>query len=212
MTAGQRGLLIAFEGGDGSGKTTQAKLLAKRLDAVLTQQAGGTEFGQRLRAIALSPEAAGLSLKAEALLFMTDRAEHVAKVVAPALTSGHSVVSDRWAYSSMAYQGYARGLNLDELRHISDWAMDGLWPDIVVFIDVPLEVGAQRQATRHGDQDHYELAGSDFQRLLVNGYRQMAADEPERWITVDGQGGVEEVEQRVWAAISPRLERAKLHS
>lgn len=210
MTVGQRGLLIAFEGGDGSGKTTQAALLAKRLDAVLTQQAGGTEFGKRLRAIALSPEAADLSLKAEALLFMTDRAEHVAKVVAPALASGRDVVSDRWAYSSMAYQGYGRGLDLEELRHISDWAMDGLWPDVVVFIDVPLEVGAQRQNSRNADQDHYELAGSDFQRLLVDGYHKMAAAEPGQWIIVDGQGAVEEVEQRVWDAISSRLERARL--
>lgn len=206
----QRGLLVAFEGGDGSGKSTQTALLAERIGAVVTRQAGGTPFGKRLREITLDPQATELSLKAEALLYMTDRAEHVNKVVMPALSGGRHVVSDRWAYSSLVYQGYGRGLNVDELRQVGNWAMDGLWPDVVILLDIPLEVGAARLAARNAEQDHYELAGAELQKAVVNGYHELAAAEPARWLIVDGQGEVEDIAARVWAAIEPRLSDDKI--
>jgi dTMP kinase len=198
-------MLIAFEGGDGSGKSTQAAIAAARLGAVLTRQAGGTPFGERLRAILLDPETAGVSLRAEALLFMADRAEHIDKVVEPALRDGKHVVSDRWAYSSFVYQGYGRGLNIEELRSLSDWAMNGLWPDLVVFLDIPLEAGTSRVTDRNGQQDQYELEGAQLQERVVNGYRELAAADPERWRVVDGIGSIEEVAARVWSVLEPAL-------
>jgi dTMP kinase len=201
----KRGLLIAFEGGDGSGKSTQAAIAAERLGGVLTRQAGGTPFGARLRTIALEPAAAELSLRAEALLYMTDRAEHVQKVVEPALADGFHVISDRWAYSSFVYQGYGRGLDVGELRHIADWAMSGLWPDIVILLDIPLDVGAERRIERGAEEDHYELAGAELQRRVVGGYRDLAAADPDRWTIVDGTGDVDDVAARVWEVIEPHL-------
>jgi len=197
------GILIAFEGGDGSGKSTQARLLANRLNALLTRQAGGTPFGERLREIILESDSAHLSQRAEAFLFMADRAEQVDKVVGPALAAGRHVVSDRWAYSSLVYQGYGRGLDVEELKHISDWAMCGLWPDVVVLLDIPLDVGAGRRDLRDAEQDHYELAGSELQTQVIAGYRELADSDPHRWRVVNGQGSIEEVSARVWDAVAP---------
>lgn len=201
----RRGTLIAFEGSDGSGKSTQAALLAGRLDAVLTRQAGGTPFGERIRTITLEWESAHLSQRTEALLYMADRAEHVDKVVNPALSEGRHVISDRWAYSSLVYQGYGRGLDIEELRHISDWAMKGRWPDVVILLDVPAEVGVQRRAAR-SINDHYEASGEALQSRVVEGYRTLAAADPERWSVVDGTGTVEDVAERIWKVVEPSLD------
>lgn len=201
----RKGLLIAFEGADGSGKSTQAALAAERLKAVLTRQAGGTPFGQKVRDLVLHVDSASLSTRAEALLFMADRAEQVEKVVAPALQAGDMVVSDRWAYSSIAYQGYGRGLDVDELFRISDWAMNGLWPDLVVFLDVPANAGAERVEDRAATKDHYELEGINLQNRVIHGYRDMALKEPERWRVVDGTGTIDEVHARVWTVIEQAL-------
>jgi len=191
-----RGAFIAFEGGDGSGKSTQAALAAERWDAVLTRQAGGTPLGEQIRALTLHPDSADLSLRAEALLYMADRAEHVDRLVMPALEAGRHVVTDRYAYSSLAYQGYGRGLDITELRHISDWAVAGLWPDLVVLIDVPVEVGARRLAHRANEADHYEALGLDLQHRVRGGYRELASADPGRWRVVDGVGSIDEVAGR----------------
>lgn len=206
------GLLIAFEGGDGSGKSTQSRLLAERLGppTVLTRQAGGTPFGQRIRALTLEPAAAGLSVRAEAMLYLADRAEHVHQVVSPALAAGHHVVSDRWAYSTLAYQGWGRGLDADELKRMCDWAALGVWPDLVVLLDVPLALGSARVAAE-GELDHYEEAGDVLQQRVVEGYREMAAAEPDRWRVVDGTGTPSDVAARVWAVVEPVLQGAKLN-
>lgn len=193
--------LIAVEGGDGCGKSTQASLLANELNALLTRQPGGTAFGAKLREILLDKSTQGLSSRAEAMLFMADRAEHVDKVIRPALASGKSVVSDRWAYSSLVYQGYGRGLSVDDLVHISDWAMDGLWPDIVVLLDIPLDVAASRQGIRGDELDRFEAEGDALQRDVVRGYRDLAAHDPQRWRVVDGTGSVEAVFARVCEAV-----------
>ena len=201
-----RGMLIAFEGGDGSGKSTQAKLLADRIGARLTRQAGGTDFGARVRALTLDSTSAHISPRAEAMLYMADRAEHVHELVRPTLEEGRHVVSDRWAYASLAYQGYGRGLDVEELRHIADWSMDGLWPDLVVMLDVPIDTGLSR--VHSGDEiDHYELAGEALQRRVIDGYRTLASADPEHWCVVDGVGSIEEVAARVWEAVLPALER-----
>jgi len=195
------GRFVAFEGGEACGKSTQAARLADRIGAVLTREPGGTPAGAALRAVLLDPTT-NLADRAEALLIAADRAQHVAEVVRPELAAGRHVVTDRYIGSSLAYQGYGRGLPLDEVRSLSEWATGGLWPDVVLLLDVPLDVAAYRQA---GTPDRLEAAGVDFHRRVVEGFRSLAAAEPERWVVVDGSPDVDEVEKAVWSAVTERL-------
>jgi dTMP kinase len=188
---------IAFEGGEGSGKSTQAALLAARLGAVLTHEPGGTEVGARLRAIVLDSPVV-MEARAEALLMVADRAQHVAEVIRPALDAGRDVVSDRFTGSTLAYQGYGRGLPVEELTLLSRWATGGLEPDVVVLLDVPAEVAAARMRRT---LDRMEAAGSEFHRRVVEGYRALAAADPDRWRVVDGSGTVDDVEALVLKAL-----------
>jgi dTMP kinase len=142
---------------------------------------------------------------AEALITAADRAQHIAHVVRPALAAGRSVVSDRSVYSTLGYQGYGRGLDLDELRHINDWAITGLWPHHVVLLDAPTEVLATRLRDRQ--LDRFELAGDDFHERVAAGFRKMAANDPEHWTVVDADGDAATVARRVRAAIDPLLAR-----
>jgi dTMP kinase len=189
-----------FEGGEGSGKSTQAALLAARLGATLTREPGGTEWGRRVRALVLDTDV-GIPLdpRAEALLMAADRAQHVAEVIRPALERGLDVVSDRFTGSTLAYQGFARGLPVPELARLSAWATGGLEPDLVLLLDVPAELAATR---RKAAADRMEAAGDDFHRRVADGYRALAAADPGRWRVVDGSGSVAEVEALVLAALS----------
>lgn len=205
----RRGLLIAFEGGDGSGKTTQAALAADRLGAVLTRQAGGTPLGVKIRELTLDPTTAHVSQRAEALLYMADRAEHVDELIEPTLQSGRTVVTDRYAYSTMAYQGYGKGLDVEELHRISEWAVRGIWPDLVILIEVPLEVGTDRLVGRGQEADHYEASGTEFQQRVIDGYRAFADADPRRWRVIDGRGSIEEVGDRVWSVLMPLLDASE---
>lgn len=191
------GRWIAFEGGEGSGKSTQARLLADRLDAVLTREPGGTPVGTRIREILLDASSAGLDDRAEALLMAADRAQHVAQVVRPALAAGRDVVSDRSAYSSLAYQGHGRGLGVEEVRQVCAWATAGAWPDIAILLDVPADVRADRMKD---PPDRLEAAGASFHERVAAGFRALAAEDPARWVVVDGSGPVDEVASRVGAA------------
>jgi dTMP kinase len=192
---------LAFEGGEACGKSTQAARLAARLGAVLTREPGGTPLGARLRAVLLDPESR-VGDRAEALLMAADRAQHVAEVIRPELDAGRHVVTDRYAGSSLAYQGFGRGLPLDEVRRLSDWASVGLWPDLTVLLDVPLELAAARQAG--GRPDRLESAGDAFHRRVTDGFRSLAAEDRNRWVVVDGTLGIDEVEQMIWAAVTER--------
>jgi dTMP kinase len=199
-----RGLLIALEGPEGSGKSTQAGLLADRLGAVLTREPGGTALGEQIRSLLLDPSLSSLDPRAEALLLAADRAQHVATLVRPALEAGRHVVSDRFSPSSLAYQGLGRGLDVEELRRLSAWASGDLWPDLVVLVDVPPEVA---QARVEG-ADRFEREDPAFHRRVAEGYRRLAGDDPGRWRVVDGVGTVEEVAARVWSAIQGALAEA----
>lgn len=190
---------IAFEGGEGSGKSTQAERLAARLDAVLTREPGGTAIGARLRELLLDPSTVDLDPRAEALLMAADRAQHRAEVIVPALASGRHVVSDRSVYSSLAYQGGGRGLDLDTVRSVSAWALDGSWPDLVVFLDLDEALAAQRLAGRA--LDRFELEDAGFTARLRSTFLDLAAEEPERWVTVAADGAVDEVGDAVDAAV-----------
>jgi dTMP kinase len=193
---------IAFEGAEACGKSTQAALLANRLDAVLTRETGGTSVGARLREILHDNAVTNLTARAEALMTAADRAQHIAEVVAPALDAGRSVVSDRSLYSTLAYQGFGRELPVEELKQINDWAIAGRWPQLVVFLDTPDELIAERLRDR--DLDRFEAAGDAFHQRVIDGFRTMAEIEPERWITIDGQGTIAAVEAAIASALAER--------
>ena len=198
MSAGR---WIALEGGEGSGKSTQARRLADAIGAVHTREPGGTKVGLRIREVLLDPSVLALDARAEALLMAADRAEHVASVVGPALAMGRTVVSDRSAWSSLAYQGYGRGLDLEELRRLSDWAMDGRWPDLAVLVDVPADEAGARLAASGRPADRLEAEGDGFHSRVREGFSALAAASPQRWIVVDGTGSEEVVAARVLAAV-----------
>ncbi len=198
----REGRFVAIEGGEASGKSTQARILAERLGAVLTREPGGTAIGARIRDLVLDPDVGGLTDRAEALLMAADRAQHVAELVGPALASGRDVVTDRFLGSSLAYQGFGRGLPVEEVRRLSLWAAAGLEPDVVVLLDVPESVAGARLAVA---RDRLEAAGPAFHRAVADGYRALAAAAPERWVVVDGTGEVGAVAAAVHAAVQTRL-------
>jgi dTMP kinase len=198
-----RGRFIAFEGGEACGKSTQAALLADALGAVLTREPGGTDIGARLRALVLDPSTEGLSPRAEALVMAADRAQHVAEVVEPALAAGRHVVTDRYAGSSIAYQGYGRGLPVDEIARLSDWAAAGTRPDLVVLLDVaPTVADARLGAAR----DRMEAEPAEFHAAVLAGFRAQAAADPDRWAVLDGEGTIDEVAAAVGAVVRERLD------
>lgn len=195
------GRFIALEGGEGCGKSTQARRLADHLEALLTREPGGTPAGERLRDIVLDPATGELDFRAEVLLIAAARADHVAQVIRPALAAGQDVVCDRYVASSLAYQGHGRGLPVDEVALVNDWGTGGLRPDLTILIDVPEEVAAERMGT---DLDRLEAVGDGFHQRVADGYRTLAADDPS-WVVVDGSGGVEDVFALVLAAVQARV-------
>lgn len=193
---------IVFEGGEASGKSTQAIRLARRLGALHTREPGGTAIGAALRELLLDARTTGLDDRAEAMLMAADRAQHVAEVIRPALAAGRHVVSDRYIGSTLAYQGFGRGLAVSELRRLSAWAADDLWPDLIVLLDVPLDVGRGRLGS---EPDRLEAAGEEFHDRVTRGYRALAATDTDRWVVVDGTRSPDDVAEAVWQAVVSRL-------
>ncbi len=193
---------IAFEGGEGSGKSTQAEILAKRIGATLTREPGGTELGQELRRLLLNP-GAPVGARAETLMNAADRAQHATEVLSPALGAGGLVVSDRTAYSSLAYQGGGRQLGVEEVRALNDWALSGRWPDLVIFLECAPEVS---QARLGANLDRYEQEGVEFHQRVYQTYLDLAAADPQVWVTVSAVGSIVEVAERIWLAVADRLE------
>lgn len=193
---------IAFEGAEGCGKSTQAARLAAAIGAVLTRETGGTTIGARLRELLHDTSVDNLHPRAEALIAAADRAQHIDEIVRPALGSGRPVVSDRSVYSSLAYQGYGRQLDLTDIRRINDWATAGIWPSAVVFLDTPDDVIAERMSRR--DLDRFEAAGAEFHTRVLAGFREMADADPEHWITVQAIGSIEQVADDIRRALGER--------
>lgn len=201
------GLFISFEGGDGAGKSTQADLLARRLGvadqtgAVLrTREPGGTPVGLQIRQVLLHGD--DVSDRAEALLYAADRAHHVATVVRPALARGEIVITDRYMDSSMAYQSAARGLERDDIRGLSLWAVQGLVPDLTVLLDVPVSAGRGRLG---GTYDRLEREGEVFHERVRTAFLDLARESPERYLVLDGTQPPEQIAERVFAEVSARL-------
>ena len=196
-----RGVFVVLEGGDGSGKSTQARRLAARLaeagrEVVVTREPGGTDVGARIRTLVLG--GGTIDPATEALLIAADRAEHVASLIRPALERGAVVVSDGFVPSSLAYQGVARGLGVEEIARLSEWATRGLQPDLVVVLDVPAEEAVRR---REGPQDRMEREPAEFRALVNKAYRDLA--EQYGWSVVDGSAPIEAVAEQIWKAVRP---------
>jgi dTMP kinase len=196
---------ITFEGMEGSGKSTQAERLARTLPEgfVVTCEPGGTSIGRRVRELILDHKSEGMVALTESLLYFADRAQHVAEVVRPALGAGKTVISDRYVESSLAYQGYGRGLPLAAIRSLAHIATEGLRPDLIVFFDVPLSVGLERVGKR-GAHDRLEAEVREFHERVHAGYETMMADDPTRWVRIDGQGDAQSVEERLLEVLRDR--------
>ena len=200
------GYFIVFEGGEGAGKTTQMEALEKWLEArgedvVVTREPGGTKIGDRIRAILLDVQSSEMDARTEALLYAADRAQHVSEVIAPALAEGKIVVSDRFVDSSLAYQGLARGLGLDEIYDISKWATGGLLPDIVFYMKVDPDVGLSRLDR---DADRIESEGQSFHEAVSIAYRKLAKRFPDRFVVLDASGLASGLHEQVVQVLEER--------
>lgn len=203
------GLFITFEGGDGSGKTTQINLLATWLESqgqtvVLTREPGGTDLGVELRNIVLHRKGF-IAPRAEALLYAADRSHHIHSFVRPALERGEVVVQDRYLDSSVAYQGAGRVLDPEEVRELSLWATQRLMPNLTVLLDVPASVAKARQAQTEREYDRLEAEAEDFHTRVRESYLSLAAAEPERFLVVNGELPIEEIHHSIITKVSDLL-------
>ena len=203
------GLFLTFEGGDGSGKTTQINRLVTWLESqgrtvVLTREPGGTDLGVELRNIVMHRKGF-IAPRAEALLYAADRSHHIHTLVRPALERGDIVVQDRYLDSSVAYQGAGRVLDPDEVRELSLWGTERLMPDLTVLLDVPATVAKARQAAEDRDYDRLEAEAEDFHTRVRETYLALAESEPERFLVVNGELPIEEIHQVIITRVSDLL-------
>ena len=204
------GLFVAVEGGDGAGKSTQADALAGWLreqghTVLRTREPGGTALGRSLRELVLHGEDGSVTPRAEALLFAADRAHHVATVVRPALEAGEVVITDRYLDSSVAYQGAARALGHEEVRELSLWAVERLLPDLTVLLDVSAERGRQRRGELH---DRVEREDDDFHDRVRQGFLDLAAEAPGRYLVLDGEQDRDDIQAAVRERVAGLVGRA----
>jgi len=203
------GVFITFEGGDGSGKTTQIQLLKKWLEdqahtVVVTREPGGTDLGNELREIILHRKGF-IAPRAEALLYAADRAHHIHTLVKPALERGEVVVQDRYLDSSLAYQGAGRVLDPHEVREVSLWATENLMPVLTVLLDVPADVAKKRQNARERAYDRLEAEAEDFHQRVRTSYQALADAEPERFLVIDGTLAIEAIHDQIIQKVSHLL-------
>ena len=209
-------MFITFEGVEGSGKTTQIKRLTARLEAagrtvVVTRQPGGCALGTTLRAILLSTKTQNLDSRAELFLYLADRAQHVAEVIRPAQAAGHVVVCDRFADSTVAYQGYGRGLDVALLNALNDVAVAGAWPQHTFLLDIDPEQGLRRALARNIEagcavnEGRFEAEALDFHRRVRQGYLALASQHPRRFSVVDAAKAPDGVAEDIWRVLQPEL-------
>ncbi len=210
MSTTDRGLFITFEGPDGSGKSTQARMLAERLRGegravVESVEPGGTPIGQKIRRILLDPANQELTPTAELLLMFAARAQNVEQWILPALAHGKIVISDRFTDSSVAYQGAGRGLGTSTVLELDRIACKGLIPDLTICIDIDTETGLARALARGGMETRLEEQAVEFHHKVREAYHQLAQREPQRFRLIDGRGTPEAIAAKVWEQIAPLL-------
>lgn len=217
------GFFITFEGPEGCGKSTQAELLYQKLlglgyPVLLTREPGGTAISDEIRRVILDPKNTAMLPLTEILLFAASRAQHVGQVIAPHLDKGGIVISDRYADSTMAYQGYGLGMDLQMLQAITGYATGGLVPDLTLYIDIPVEVGLRRrlklqaqESPAPGKTNRLDLKELEYHRRVRDGYLRMIAREPRRWMVFDGLRSVAEIQADIWNAVEARLGQAANH-
>jgi dTMP kinase len=205
-------LFITFEGGEGCGKSTQARLLYREfqkqgIPAVLIYEPGITGLGGRIRRLLKWSDELSISPTAELLLFNTARAQLVEEVIKPVMARGTIVICDRYADSTTAYQGYGRGLDLAAVNMANRIGMQGLLPDLTILMDIPVEAGLMRK--KEGSADRFEKEDLDFHRRVREGYLKLAAAEPKRWLVIDATKSKEEIAGIIWQRVSQMLPRKK---
>ncbi len=203
-------LFITFEGPEGSGKTTQVKRLTEELrgrgcDVLAVREPGGTSISEQIRDVLHSLNNREMQPRTEILLYCAARAQLVGQIIRPHLQSGGVVLCDRYADSTMAYQGYGHGLDLELLRAITRFATGGLTPDLTLLLDMDVETGLRRRKAG-GDWNRLDAYDLDFHQRVRRGYLKLAEDEPQRWVVVDARAGVEELGERIWEAVAEWLE------
>ena len=203
-------LFITFEGGEGSGKTAQARALYRRLSrlaipVLLVHEPGGTSLGRRLRYLLKRLQNADISPLSELLMFNASRAQLVDEVIRPGLEEGKVVICDRYADSTTVYQSYGRGLDLETVDTINRTATRGLKPDLTVLLDIAVELGLARKVKK--EHDRFEREDVAFHRKVREGYLRLAAGEPERWLVVDGMLSKIEIGNIIWQRVEPLLLR-----
>lgn len=206
----KRGRFITFEGGEGTGKSTQVRLLAEHLanhgaDVVRTREPGGSPSAEEIRSLLVTGAADRWSPLAETLLFYAARVEHWRQVIEPALARGAHVISDRFADSTLAYQCYAGGLDKRLVQDLHQLAMGKAQPDLTIVLDIDVDEGLKRAASRRDDETRFERKGREFHERLRNGFLEIARAAPERCIVIDGSRSVQEVSSAVRAAVTTRL-------
>lgn len=211
------GYFIALEGADGSGKTTQSRLLEKALtadgyDVLVTREPGGTRLGERIRELLLGVDGCAMLATTEALLFAAARAQHVHEVIKPALETGMIVICDRFVDSSFAYQGGGRGLDMEPLRVIQSFAISGVEPDLRILLDVPVEVGLRRRSRGVEPTNHLDEAGAAFHERVRAMYQDLIEARPADWLVADARQDEETLGREIALAIGERLHafRSKL--
>ncbi len=202
----QRGMFIVFEGIDGSGKTTQVKLLAERLskegrEVVVTREPGGTRIGGQIRELLLNPANREITYRAEAMLYAADRAQHVGEKILPALKAGRIVICDRFTGSTLAYQGGGRGIDREFLNRLNQLAVSGVHPDMVFLLDVPPRVGLERLADNGTSMDRLESEGILFYNRVRETYLALAANSGSLYRVLDGRMPPEDVHRAVWSQL-----------
>ncbi|MBX8994488.1 MULTISPECIES: dTMP kinase [Staphylococcus] len=201
---------ITFEGPEGSGKTTVIREITQRLESegwevVVTREPGGVKTGEDIRKILLEGEA--IDDRSEALLFAASRREHLVNKVLPALREGKVVLCDRYIDSSLAYQGYARGIGVEEVRSINEFAINGLYPDLTLYLDIRASVGIQRINDNQRTQNRLDREKLDFHEKVVEGYRQIIHNEPNRFAVINAEQSIEEVVNSAYESIIKYLEK-----
>jgi dTMP kinase len=211
-----RGIFITIEGVEGSGKTTQARLLVdylRGMDTPVTEtrEPGGTPIGEMIRRILLSPSNKGISAETELLLYLACRADHVERLIRPALERGEVVMSDRYTDATVAYQGFGRGLDIDRIRRLNEVATDGVFPELTVLLDLDAETGLARVAGRseEGATDRLESEELEFHKRVRAGYLHVASSEPDRVKTVRADGEIAVIQQNIRSIISEFLSKTR---